>query len=238
MLYVICGPDEKKSSQKFSVLTDQLLSRQADLTLFRVDGDNFDSVQFEEFIFSHSLFDKKYVVACRRLLENKLAEELIASHLASIAQSPHIFIFLERQLPTQLAVAINQHAEKVQVFKTKEEKKTTAFNIFSLGDALSTKDRKKLWIVFSQALYFGVPTEDIFWQFARTVKNILLVKKTSDPKTLNLHPFVLKKTLGVSNNFSVEELTELSGQLTVLFHAVRDGRQEMDIALEKFVLGV
>lgn len=238
MFYLIHGDDERKSEEKFSSLLNQLLTKKTNPTVFRINDENFDPAQFEEFIFGQTLFEQKYIVACRRILENKLACEFIETNLASIAASPHIFVFYEKKLPAGMLKKITNEAEKVQTVTDSKLKKKDLFNVFSLGDALNARDRRKLWLIFTQALHYGLPAEEIFWQFSRAVRNLLLVKKTAKPETLGLHPFVLKKTLQASDKFSIEELTDLSDQLVGLFHQVRNGEREMDIALERFVMEV
>jgi len=238
MLYLIHGDDEQKSEEKFSSLLDKLSAKKDQTTVFKISGDNFDQAHFEELILGQTLFAEKYVVACRQVLENKIACDFITTQLQPIADSPHVFIFYEKKLPVGLTKKITDHAQKVQTVTGIADKKKPIFNIFSLSDAFGARDRRKLWLIFTQAIYHGIPPEEIFWQFSRAVNNMILVKKTKNLESLGLHPFVLKKTLQSSDKFSIEELTNLSDQLVSLFHDVRNGEQEMDIALERFVMEV
>ena len=55
---------------------------------------------------------------------------------------------------------------------------------------------------------------------------------------LGLHPFVVKKAIGFTKNFSQEELEELSRKLVTIYHDARRGGDELPVALEKFVLSL
>lgn len=115
--------------------------------------------------------------------------------------------------------------------ETKEQ-----YNPFQICDAFAYKDRKTAWILFQKALFNGITAEEVFWKIWWQIKTLILVK--NQPHGLNLHPFVIKKTLRNINNFTKEELNNLSWQLVSLYHKTRKGQAEFEIGLEKFILNI
>ena len=55
---------------------------------------------------------------------------------------------------------------------------------------------------------------------------------------LGLHPFVITKTKRFTKNFEEKELEEHSRTLLHSYHNARGGGDELDVALEKFVLNL
>ena len=118
------------------------------------------------------------------------------------------------------------------------------YNPFAICDAVATKDKNRSWVLFQQALLAGVPAEEIFYKIVWQIKNLLLLKKLNDAKVGNLeketklHPYVLKKTLAATWNFSEEELKNYSFELVKIYHDVRKGLGEFPTGLEKFLLNI
>lgn len=118
------------------------------------------------------------------------------------------------------------------------------YNPFAICDAVATKDKSRAWILFQQALLGGVPAEEIFYKIVWQIKNLLLLKKLNDAKIGNLeketklHPYVIKKTLAATWNFSEEELKNYSFELVKIYHDARRGLEEFPIGLEKFLLTI
>ncbi|MBU4477192.1 hypothetical protein L6251_00305, partial [Candidatus Parcubacteria bacterium] len=62
------------------------------------------------------LFEKKYVVACDNVFENKEARNFVKKNIGAIAGSPNIFIFLEADLDAEFLELFKKLAEKIQEF--------------------------------------------------------------------------------------------------------------------------
>ena len=112
----------------------------------------------------------------------------------------------------------------------------TVLNPFAICDAFAYKDGKTAWTLFQKALFNGITAEEIFWKIWWQIKTLILVK--NQPHGLNLHPFVIKKTLRNINNFTKEELNNLSWQLVSLYHKTRKGQAEFEIGLEKILISL
>ncbi|MFH0803942.1 MAG: hypothetical protein V1877_02405 [Candidatus Tagabacteria bacterium] len=142
-----------------------------------------------------------------------------------------------------LSQALEKHAlaPKADLFLNK---KGSQVNIFHIADAVAEKDRSRAWLLFQKALLSGIDPEEIFWKITWQIKNLLLVKKlslSSEKKIIeatNLHPYVVKKTLSASRNYSEEELAGYSSELIDLYHKARRGLADFDVGIEKFLIKI
>ncbi len=123
-------------------------------------------------------------------------------------------------------------------------KKENKINIFHIADAIAEKDRGRAWLLFQKALLAGLDPEEIFWKIVWQVKNLMLIKKlslSSEKKIIEVtkfHPYVVKKTLSASRNYSEEELAGYSSELIDLYHNARRGKADFDIGIEKFLIKI
>jgi len=242
MIYLLYGQDTLKGKRKLVEILDFFRAKAGNLSIFRIDGDSFRMAELEELLKSRMLFGDKYAVVCDRVLETSSAREFVAENIEKFADSRNIFIFFEETVEKEILGQLKERAEKIQEFgrlapKTKEE-----YNPFPLCDAFARKDKSGAWALFGRALFRGVAAEEIFWKILWQVKNLLLVKKLSDAGVKNiqkesgLHPFVAKKTMSASRNFSDKELREYSSKLVKLYHDAREGRADFSIGLEKILI--
>lgn len=237
MIYLIQGSDSLKTRHKYDVLIDSLLSRKLDSLAWKIDSENFAEEKFKELIVSQDLFAHKYIVGCDHLIGDKKTQEFILNNLSEIKNSANIFIILEDALEPKLLTQIKKYTEKDLSFDKKigEEKR---FNIFALTDALGERNRKKLWVLYQEALRSGLEEEEIFWKFQWIVKHMLFFKKTTESNKSELKGFAKSKVERYAKNYQVEELERLSSQLVDLFHSVRRGEKEMETGLEQIVFEV
>jgi len=237
MIYLIQGSDNFKTRHKYDALIESLLTRKLDSLAWKIDGENFDEEKFKELIVSQDLFAHKYIVGCDHLIGDKKSQEFILANLKEIKNSANIFIILEDTLEPKLLTQVKKYTEKDLSYDKKigEEKR---FNIFALTDALGERNRKKLWVLYQEALQGGLEEEEIFWKFQWLVKHMLFFKKTREPGKSELKGFAKTKIEKYARNYQTEELENLSTQLVDLFHSVRRGEKEMDIGLELFVFGI
>jgi len=240
MIYFLHGSDYKKAREKLNNLLDSLFTKKPDAAFFKVANDNFNEAQLDEFVLGQGLFEQKYIILLDGLLEDKKTQQIILDKVKEISSSPNIFIIIEGILDKKTFSKIEKVADKVQVFGSTEKKKedTRNFNIFSLTDSFSQRDKKKTWVLFQKALMSGVLPEEIHNILIWQIKNLLLVKSASNAKEVSLNPFVFKKSNAFANNFEDRELKKISAKLVSLHSLNRKGKGELEFELEKLVLGV
>ena len=116
MIYLIFGRDTFRSRQKLQQLVSNFMKRQG-LAVFKVDPDSFSEEFFEGLFKGSSLFYKKTVAICERLLEDNQAKDFVIGHLSQCAASPNIFLFWEEEPAPACLEALKKQAAKVQKFE-------------------------------------------------------------------------------------------------------------------------
>lgn len=239
MIYLFYGNDIKKRKEAYEKLKESLGIKEGKVSFFTMDDYLFEESKLEEYIFGRGLFESQFVVVLRGVLEDKEAEDFVLSSLDDLKKSPNIFIFLETAVSGSILSRFKKVAEKVEEFK-QPTSKTQPFKLFSLTDAFSRKDKKKAWVLYQKALSDGAAPEEmvnlLFWQ----IKAMLLVKglpnSPAEIKKTGLHPFVFKKSLSFSSNFTTRELRGLSSRLLSIFHENRRTNRDLGVELERFIL--
>lgn len=236
MFYFLYG-DIPKAADKANGIVASLLKRQPDAARFKLDSDNWSRAEFQEFLGGQGLFAQRYIVELRRLFENDEAKETILDSLEELKESPNVFIWVEAEATKKELDAIETYAEKVQDFVVATKTVKPQFNIFSLGDALGARDKKKLWMQYIDAQqYFAVEEihGTLFWQ----VKSMLLAAKTKSAKEADMKPFPYNKAKGYLKKYSEKELIAMSRDLLKVSHEARRGTHNFAIALERWVLSI
>ncbi len=257
MIYLLHGENTEKARAKAHELVDTLRAKKPDASFFKIEAAQFSAEKLDELINSQGLFESKYIVLLDRVFENKEAKEQLLDSRKELAESPHIFIFLEGKIDKATLTKLEKVAAKSQAFEvngssdgfggksrnfavgeTGGQFSIGEFNIFGLGDALGRRDRKELWFLYSKAALRDIPAEEIhgilFWAW----KSMALAAASKDAAEAGINPYVFQKSSGFAKNFSKEELANMGGRLVRMSHDAHRGKVDFDIELERFVLGV
>ena len=237
MLYFIYGSDTIASFEKAKTLLDSMQKKRPNAALFKLNTENWNNATLQELVEGQGLFDNKYIVMISRVLEQKEISGVVLEMLEEIKESPHVFIWVEEDVDAKTLKQVEKHAEKVQECVAREKSGKPVFNIFALTDALGNRDKKKLWILYQEALEQSAPEEihgTLMWQ----MKSMMLALKAKTPADSGLKPFVYTKSKRFAANFEPAELQSLSFSLATLPAEIRRGNGEFDLELEKFILAL
>ena len=255
MLYVFHGTDIQQSREKAHKLIDSLRTKKPDAAFEEVSGDNWNTSIIESHLGGQGLFSNKYIVFLDRVTENDEAKEEIAGFMAAMNQSSNIFIILEGKLNVELKKAFEKAAEKVVISEAASIEgrfgsinkggsgeagsfKKQDFNIFSLADAIGSRESFKAWTIYRQAVDNGLESESIlgtiFWQ----VKSMLLAAKAKTSTEAGLSPFVFSKSKRYAGNYSGTELAKFSGDIISMYHDGHRGLNDLELATERLMLGI
>lgn len=161
-------------------------------------------------------------------------EEVIAS-LADMAASTNVFVVLEGQLLADAKKKYAKHATTVEEFTAEKEER---FNVFQIAEALAKKDKKQMWVLLQQARALNIRDEEtigiLWWQ----LKALRLAKLTRNAEEAGMKDYPYKKASQSLRNFKDGEVEVLSRSLLELYHEGHQGKREMDVALEQWVLTV
>lgn len=116
MFYLLHGKDTYRSREKLNELVSHFRTKVSDFGFFRIDGGDFKENEFEELLKAKTLFEKKYVVVCDRVMENKQAADFVVENLEKCAKSENVFLFWEEELDDKTLERFEKKATKVQNF--------------------------------------------------------------------------------------------------------------------------
>lgn len=240
MVYLLYGSDFKKVRDKQRSLLASLASKRPEASVFRLTDEDFlgeasGSSTLEELVSGLGLFGGSYVVVLDGVLASEEdAKEKILSLVPAMAETPHIFIFVENKILAKEKKVFEKAEAKIQELNTIKGGEKKPFNAFALSDALGEKNKKKLWTLYRQAMMESVEPEQIagtlFWQ----LKTLMLVGERGGE--VGMKPFVLSKARKNLSKWERTELRRASSSLLRAYHEPRLSGVEMEVELEKFIL--
>lgn len=238
MIEVYYGGDWDGARFKWQESVAEFRERHPGAPVHRLSGDDFDPARAEELIYGAALFGAPILVTANRLSGDATRLEWFRKHTTGFTASAATWLLFEESLTKDWLDFFRAAGAGLREFKSqsKGHPMSTSFNVFSLTDALAARDRRRLWLLYLDASRSGLPPEEIFWKFFWQIKVLLVVGET--PAAPTLSPFVAEKARRNSHRFSREELVELSSRLVALWHDSISGRQELNLGLEQFILGL
>ena len=117
MFYILYGQDTYRSREKLNELVSHFKTKVSGLGFFRIERDNFNEAEFDEMLKGKTLFEKKYVVVCEGILENKQTADFVLGNLDKLAKTDNMFLFLEKDIDEKVLEEFKKQAYKVQEFK-------------------------------------------------------------------------------------------------------------------------
>lgn len=237
MIYFLYGTDTKSSRKKMHEILGQLSTKRPNSEVFKITSENWQSEQFDELLGAQGLFEKKYIVVLDFLLSQKDIKENILQKLKEMQEVEHWFLILDGKVDSMTIKKIEKFSYKSQEFEKTESKKESPI-IFTITDKLLARNKKQLWVCFTDLLGQGIPAEEIHGVLFWAVKNMVIAARVDSQKESGLAPFSYSKALSGGRNYKLAELKKMSSDLVEMVHKVRNGEGEMGVMLEKWVLGV
>lgn len=240
MFYYFYGTDRDKARERSRGVLSAMKTKRPGAEYFRMTPDSWNPAAFEEFLSGQGLFERKFIVFADGLFENAEAKEWVLSHVAGIGESENAFVFLEGKTDAASLKKIEKHAQEAKVFEAVKQRASFGgeSNIFALADALGSRDKKKLWVLLSEALIRGETPEAIsgvlFWQ----VKSMLAARGAKSAAESGLKPFVFMKSVRYAKEYSEEELRSLSRKIISDYHDAHRGLSDLSVSLERFSLSL
>ena len=97
MFYILYGQDTYRSREKLNELVSHFKTKVSGLGFFRIERDNFNEAEFDELLKGKTLFEKKYVVVCEGILENKQTADFVLGNLDKLAKTENMFLFWKKR---------------------------------------------------------------------------------------------------------------------------------------------
>jgi len=244
MLYFIYGENIDTSLSRRRELLQTLRSKRPNAHEVRLEGEEVTADRLAELVGARGLFEAKTIVVLDGACEAAVSREALVAAASALQSSENAFIVFERGL-VDAAAEKALAAAAAKTFRSPASATAGAGRgrreydpaLFALADALGERDRKKLWVRYACArLIEGKAPEEIhgilFWQ----ARAILCAAQEHSPEAAGLKPFVFSKSKRYAARFKPEELRALAGNLVALYHDARRGIEELDSALERFIL--
>lgn len=238
MLYVIYGTDTEKAREKSHALFEALKEKKPAAAAGTLTAEAVTLDKLDELTRSQGLFENKQIIFMDRTLENKDVRDVVLEKIKAIAESPNIFIFFEGKLAKEILKKLEKRAEKITEYELDEVKAKEQSNFFPLADALGARDKKKLWILFRDAMEKDAVLEELhgilWWQ----AKSLALAAKSKDANSAGLNPFVYGKAKHFLSNWKEGEIDAMLSKLAHMYHKAHRGQTDFEIEMEKFILDI
>lgn len=225
MLHLISGISQKRKEYI------QAIASEGNLTPTHIYDNDITERDITELVSTQSgLFGDKELYVIHDLARNLELKSI----LPDFRESENIIIFSEESVTKPITATFEKNKAIIKDFGKEVKAKEKGLPVFNLADELGKRDKKNLWLLF-QELVIEVSPEEIhgilFWQ----IKNMMLVKTSKENP--GLAPFVYTKNKSYANNYSAQELKDLSKKFTHIFHS-RDSYSTLDIEIEKIILSL
>lgn len=235
MLYILHGTDTAKVRAKAHGLIETLQKKRPDAEVFYIDSESFSEESLKEFVQSQGLFSSKYIVVLSRVFENKNAKQKVLDRAAQLGEAEHVFLLIEEVLDVKELKVLEKHATQVVVYDAVKKEKQS-FNTFALADALGARDKKKLWLLYTQAKEQDIADEDIHGVLWWQMKSIILAHSATTASEAGLKPFVFSKAKRFAAHFSKDEANKALTDLMTIYHESRRGKHDLGVALERWII--
>jgi len=160
------------------------------------------------------MFGQKRAVVLDRVSDNDESWQLVVDALLSMAEQTDQYVLYAEKVDTATKKLLQQYAEKVEMFDAPTSAKPRP-TVFGMVSYLNAGDKKKLCVAYQQELVSGNAPEAIHWVLFWGVKQALLAQG------------------GVQG---VQRSRRLLAELTELPHESRRRGEELEYALERFIL--
>ena len=165
---------------------------------------------------SGGMFAVERVTTFESVLENEAMRAVLLETLFALKDSHNHFFILEEKPDAATRKSIEKHAATSEKFEA-VKKSAPARTIFALANALRAGNKKALWVGYQRELQGGAAPEAIHGVLFWAVKDMLLKSRSEEEKKR-------ARTL-------IKELTELP-------HDARRQGEDLEYALERFVLAL
>jgi DNA polymerase III delta subunit len=229
MLYVFYGTDRKGVRNAAHMITESLGSPAL------IEEGNYTKGAVADAVGASSLFGGSECFLIDTPSQDDEFEREVLSLLDSMATSTNIFVVLEGALLADAKKKYGKHAASVEEFAADKPER---FNVFQIAETLAKKDKKQMWVLLQEARALGIRDEEtigiLWWQ----LKALRLAKLTRSADEAGMKEYPYKKASQSLRNFKEGEVEALSRSLLELYHEAHQGKRDIAVALEQWVLGV
>ncbi|HEY4517002.1 MAG TPA: hypothetical protein VJG64_03575 [Candidatus Paceibacterota bacterium] len=208
MLHVILGTDREKAR---AAASNAALRTEANVTRI-TDANSLDDLR-STLTTNSSMFGESRAVILDSVCSNAEMRDLLLHSLPALGDSAGQFFILEAKPDAELKKKFLKHAQKVETFDMAKQKEYPT--VFKLADHMKKGDKKGMWVAYQRELAQGNVPEAIHGVLFWGAKQLLL---------------------GARSEKEVERGRNLVANLAELPHESRRRGEELEYALERFIL--
>ncbi len=233
MLQVFCGNDIGKVRAAALAAAQELSG--PDTSIATIEAEGYSAGVITDAIGATSLFGGTELFIIDTPSENAEFDDEVKNHLQEMGESANIFIVIEGALLVGSKKEYGKYATSLEEFKAAAAER---FNAFAMADALSDKDKKKLWLLLQEAKAAGLVEEEIIGVLWWQLKSLRLATMTGSASEAGMKDFPYNKAKRAISKFEAGEIEKLSHSLLKVYHDGHGGVRDIDTALEKWCLSL
>ncbi len=233
MLEVYYGNDTNKVRQTAFKRVEKL--RADGVEIEHINPDNYQAGQLTDAIGGVSLFGSQSVYVIDTASDDESMYDEVVSRLEAMAESSNVFVVIETGLLAAEKKKFAKHAGAMEEFKAAAGARV---NNFALADALARRDKRSLWLLWSEARLNGTRPEELIGILWWQLKTLRLSAQTRSATEAGLKDFPYQKAKRALSKFKPGELEKLSHSLLSLQHDSRLGLTDVDVAAERWILRI
>ena len=232
MLSIYYGNDLVKARKEALMQADHLVTKFG-ARLNKIESEQFSPGILADMLGATSLFGGVEVYLIDTPSEESDFYSEVLSVLKEMSESVNYFIIIENTLLAPERKKFEKHTANLFEFKRAAKE---SFNVFSMADALSRRDKKSLWVLLQEAKRAGSSAEELIGTLWWQLKTLRLAGMTKSAAEAGMKDFPYNKAKGALKNFKAGELEKLSADLLKVYHEGHGGVREIDGGLEEWVL--
>ena len=238
MLYIIYGTNTSKVRAKQKELISIMQSKQPNVSLYKVNSENWNNNLLDELLSSQGLFLSKYIVVLDKICDNKEISSVVLNNLKNFKESDHAWIIVEEKFSATDLKRIEKQAYKIFDFNNAVEEKKQKINAFDFAEQFASKNKAGTWKEFQKLRQAELVGEEIHGVLWWQMKALFLAKNSKNAGETGLTPYSYQKAQRLSSGFDAKELSKLLDRLVEMYHEAHRGNVDLLIALEQEVLSL
>jgi DNA polymerase III delta subunit len=179
-------------------------------------GSNLQQSEIEQAAGGTSLFGERLAYILEYPSENDIFYDFLLNYLGTFSESQNMFIVMERELLKEYVKLYEKNDAEIILCDVPKAASKKSFNVFSITDAFMSRDKKKTWLLYREAIGLDHAPEAIVGVLFWAVKDMLLKNKF----------FKWKK----------EELENISRELVRVMNEAHQGSVEIEEGVEELIL--
>ena len=199
----------------------------------RLESNQFAPGMLANLLGATSLFNERELYLLDTPSENADFYAEVVAHLPELSESNNLFIIIETGLLAPERKKFEKHANEILECKREAGER---FDVFTMAEALSKRDRKSLWVLLQEAKRLGLSAEEIIGTLWWQLKTLRLAAMTKSAAEAGMKSYPYDKAKRALSGFKPGEVEVLSANLLRVYHEGHGGIRDTDEGLEEWVL--